>query len=178
MAKKTKAVTAAKQDRERDALEHRNKTDRAASARVERGSALLDPDSMQTAVERMGEMLDAYTSECAKLKPNGEMPQRLIALAHLSTAALDTLSGIRKAFNETALTMRKKGRFEAGQCVVSFEKQGGRRTPAWKEEAVSRARESALLKGKSFNEKRYVERVIERTEPSPDTYKPFIEVRD
>lgn len=180
MTKKKTVKTAAskKRDRSAEALEARNASDRRSMAEVSSGTKLLDPDAMQTAVERMGLMLDAYVSECSKIKPNGEMPQHLIQVAHLCSTALDTLSGIRKEFNERALSLRRKGRFEAGPCVVTFERQAGRRSPAWKDEAIARAKESASLKGKGFNEKKYVERVMERTEPSPDTYKTFIEVRD
>lgn len=159
-------------------LELRNRTDRGLMVAHEKSLGVIDPERVQAAVELLEATRAAYQEECAKLKPNGTMPQRLIALAHLADAASDSMSAIHKTFTAQALVMRSKGKFEAGPCVVSFDLQPGRRTPAWKEIAIEKARALAQLKGKKFNEKGYVERVMDATEKSSDTYKAFIEVRD
>lgn len=180
MAKKTKAAPAAKKARERDALEHRNSMDRARMAReaVDSNGRALTAERLQTTVEMLESARADYLAECAKLKPTSMMPQRLVALALVSDSLLDTLSSIKKTFNETALTLRRKGGFEPGPCRVTFVQSTGYRRPAWKDEAVAKARQLAAARGKKFNEKRYVERVTETTERAPDSYKPVIEVED
>jgi hypothetical protein len=161
-----------------DVLESRNASGRESLVAHARVLDAIDPERVQTAIEQIEAMRVAYENACAKLNPKSEMPQRIIATAHLAEAARETLAAIDKTFKATALKLRAKGKFESGPCVVSFDTQSGRRTPAWKEIAIEKARTLAQLKGKKFNEKTFVARIVDATEPTPDTYKVFVEVRE
>lgn len=119
----------------------------------------------------------AYREGCAKLGPKGEMPQVMIALAAVSDDFGSLFREIRATFDRQAIVMRRHGRFQAGDHEVTFETKSGRRSPAWKTIAVENAARVAELRGKKFNEKRYVDRVVAQTDASEDTVRPVILAR-
>ena len=89
------------------------------------------------------------------------MPHELIEIADLVKQVGTPIGEISKVFSATAMELdRTNGTFDEGDdFVVTFKDVAGRRSVAWKDEAVERAAEVADLKGYDFTEKQYLDSV-------------------
>lgn len=136
----------------------------------------LNPVVFRQAIETLYHGQAAFAEEIAKVKSTGQMPQRLIAIAHVAGQVSIVMEDMQKAFFERVDRLREKGSFEKGRLSVQFKLQSGRRNVQWKAEAIKKAELVAQLKGKKFNVKRYEERVLNAAPKGQDSYKAEIVV--
>jgi hypothetical protein len=147
-----------------------------ATAEVPRepSKGALDPDVVRRATQVLVQAAQTYREVLRDLPDEGEMTQDMIAMAHVFNGAESALSDVSKSFAANALRLRAAGSFAPGKLRVEFTLQKGKRSVAWKAEAVRQATFVAKLKGEEFNPKQYEELIHANTAPSPDTYKAVI----
>jgi len=151
---------------------------RAAAAeviRAEPNGSLLDPSAIQAAAETLMAAVDTYRTEMAALDESGGLvTQAHIEVARFASFAKGAMGDMEKIFDANALRMRKNGEFEEGELRVDFDLQKGKRTPAWKDEAIKQAKALAGERGDDFNADQFAEGVLANTAPKDDKYKPII----
>lgn len=142
--------------------------------RAEPNGSLLDPSAIQAATETLVAAVDTFREELSVLPEDGEMSQTHLEVARFAAFAKGAMGDLEKIFAANALRLRVQGSFAPGSLRVDFDLQKGKRTPAWKDEAVKQAKALAEKRGDVFNAEQFAEGVLQNTTPKDDTRKPII----
>jgi len=142
--------------------------------RVESNRSLLDPSAIQAAAETLMEAVDTFREELSGLPEDGEVLQTHMEVARFAAFAKGAMGDMEKIFAANALRMRARGSFEEGPLRVDYDLQKGKRTPAWKDEAIEQARKLAEERGEKFNADQFADAVLQNTTPKDDKYKAMI----
>ena len=136
--------------------------------------SLLDPTTIRSAAETLMEAVDTFRTEMADLMDDGVISQTHIEVARFATFAKGAMGDIEKVFVANALRLKSQGQVEEGPLRVDYDTQKGKRTPAWKDEAIKQAKTLAKLRGDTFSEDQFAEGVLANTKAGADKFKPVI----
>lgn len=137
-------------------------------------SSILDPNAIQSAAETLMDAVDTFRTELADLGEEGMISQTHIEVARFAAFAKGAMGDMEKVFAANALRLKSQGSFEEGPLRVDFDTMKGKRTPAWKDEALKQAQMLAEERGESFDTNQFAEGVLANTQAKPDKFKPVI----
>lgn len=143
---------------------------------VKPSGSILDPIAIQSAAETLMAAVDTYRMEMSDIGEDGMISQTHIEVAHFAAFAKGAMGDMEKVFVANAMRIKSQGSFEEGSLRVDFDTQKGKRTPAWKDEALKQAKMLAEERGESFDSEQFAEGVLANTQAKPDKFKPVIRV--